>query len=109
MHAAGGGGAAGAERAVVMDLGSGTTKWGFAGDAVPQSKQPSLVDVRSSLLVCKTLHSFLQYFFQGKRYKQQGIVTSKELLEKMLHNAFYNHLRVAPEDHSLLCFEHLFK
>jgi actin-related protein len=33
-------------QAVVMDLGSGTTKCGFAGDDAPRFVEPSLIDVR---------------------------------------------------------------
>eukprot|EP01084_Bolivina_argentea_P286731 491902_1 len=36
---------------------------------------------------------------------QHGIVTNWDDLEKIWHHTFYNELRVAPNEHSLLCTE----
>merc|ERR550534_1942619 len=36
---------------------------------------------------------------------EHGIVTSWDMMEKIWHHTFYNELRVAPEDHSILLTE----
>ena len=98
--------------AVVVDLGSGTIKAGFAGEDAPRAVFSSIVgrprhqgvmvgmgqkevyvgdeaEAKSGIL---TLNRPIEY----------GIITGWEDMEQLLHHTYYNELRVAPEEHATL-------
>ena len=102
-------------QALVIDNGSGMVKAGFAGDNAPRAVFPSIVGRASKTkLMLNTLQedSFVGDEVQEKRgilsinYPiEQGIVTHWENMEKIWHHTFYDQLRVAPEEYSLLLTE----
>eukprot|EP00485_Elphidium_margaritaceum_P019508 CAMPEP_0202728322 /NCGR_PEP_ID=MMETSP1385-20130828/185566_1 /ASSEMBLY_ACC=CAM_ASM_000861 /TAXON_ID=933848 /ORGANISM="Elphidium margaritaceum" /LENGTH=397 /DNA_ID=CAMNT_0049394569 /DNA_START=1224 /DNA_END=2417 /DNA_ORIENTATION=- len=100
---------------VVMDNGSGNIKAGFAGDDNPRCSFPSVVGRPKHKNVMAGMGQkevFVGDEAQAKRgilalsYPiQHGIVTNWDDLEKIWHHTFYNELRVAPNEHSLLVTE----
>ena len=102
-------------QALVIDNGSGMVKAGFAGDDAPRAVFPSIVGrANKTKLMLNTPQedSFVGDEVQAKRgilsinYPiEQGIVTHWENMEKIWHHTFYDQLRVAPEEYSLLLTE----
>eukprot|EP00916_Digyalum_oweni_P019724 GHVL01032920.1.p1 GENE.GHVL01032920.1~~GHVL01032920.1.p1 ORF type:complete len:377 (+),score=51.75 GHVL01032920.1:103-1233(+) len=101
--------------ALVIDNGSGMCKAGFAGDDAPRSAFPSLVGVPKMPTVMvgtETRDLFVGDEAQLKRGILQlkypiehGVVTNWQYMERIWQHAFYNELRVAPEDHPVLLTE----
>jgi len=92
---------------VVVDIGSGTCKAGFAGDDAPRSVFPTIVGHPSD-----QTDSYVGEEAQSKReilnleYPiEHGIVTNWDGVEKIWHHVCYNELRVAPEEHPFLVTE----
>jgi actin len=72
--------------AVILDIGSGTTKCCVAGDDRPRAVFPSVIN--------------------GKRVLNRGLIASKDGLEALLQKAFGSDgLKVASEERPLLCTE----
>eukprot|EP01083_Nonionella_stella_P165643 551549_1 len=111
-------------QALVIDNGSGMMKAGFAGEDAPRAVFPTIVgyqtrDTPSSGYycagVCVRVPAKEVYVGDGAqcirstlriRYPiEQGIVTNWDAAEKLWHHIFYNELRVAPEEHSILLTE----
>jgi len=100
---------------VVVDCGSGMIKAGFAGDDNPRCSFPSVVGRPKHKNIMAGMGQkdvFVGDEAQAKRgvlaisYPiEHGIVTNWDDLEKIWHHTFYNELRVAPEEHSVLVTE----
>ena len=105
--------------AIVIDNGSGSLRAGLAGGTSPTSVIPSVVgyskkkaaessteekkDVRDVLVGKDALKK--QESLELKHPVQHGIVTDWDAMEKLWHHAFYNELKVAPEEHPVLLTE----
>ena len=99
--------------ALVIDNGSCMMKAGFAGDDAPRGVFPSIVgrpnylapiDLSSEVYVGDEAQSKRDILTLNKPIKN-GIVTDWNDMEIIWHNAFYNELRVAPEEYPVLLSE----
>jgi len=104
-----------ANTSVILDIGSGLMKAGFAGDDAPRSVFYALVGRPRHQGVMVGMGQKDWYvgdeaqakrgILQLQRPVMRGIIQDWEAAEKLLHNTFYNELRVAPEDRATLMTE----
>ena len=97
---------------IVLDVGSHTTRAGFAGDDAPRAAFPSVIGGTKYLKGMVGIGNKDNYVgdeaqVQRGMLKMQsmvknGIVANFDLYERLLHHTFYNELRIAPEEHPVL-------
>ncbi|GMI32840.1 hypothetical protein TrRE_jg9234 [Triparma retinervis] len=95
---------------VVVDIGSGMIRAGFAGEDCPRAVFPSIVGHPKQPGTPQ--ESCVGDDAKNKRggltlkYPiEHGVVTNWDDMEKIWHHTFYNKLRVAPEEHPVLLTE----
>jgi len=102
-------------QAIVVDVGSGRTKAGFSGDDAPRAVFPTIVGRprnKGVMVGMGKKDAYVGDEAQSKRGVlinkhpvEKGIVTDWDDYEKILHHSFYNEMRVAPEQHTILLTE----
>lgn len=104
--------------ACVVDIGTGYTKLGYAGNTEPQYIQPSCIAVKETAKVQKTVAKGVEDldFYIGddalekpnyavKWPVRHGIVEDWDLMEKYMEQIIFKYLRAEPEDHHFLMTE----
>eukprot|EP00475_Leptophrys_vorax_P011752 TRINITY_DN1826_c1_g3_i1.p1 TRINITY_DN1826_c1_g3~~TRINITY_DN1826_c1_g3_i1.p1 ORF type:complete len:120 (+),score=25.09 TRINITY_DN1826_c1_g3_i1:105-464(+) len=101
---------------IVIDSGSSTVKAGFGGDEAPRTIFPALVGrprYSGVMVGAYQKDAFVGEEALGKRGIcnvrspiERGEITNWDDVEKLWHHAFYNELRVAPEERPVLFTEH---
>jgi len=102
-------------QALVLDIGSHTTKAGFGGDSAPRAVFPTVVGRprhRAVMVGMGHKDSYVGDEAQAKRGVlrlsrpvEHSFISNFDDYEKILHHAFYYELRVAPEEHPCLFVE----
>ncbi|XP_041060907.1 actin-like [Carcharodon carcharias] len=92
--------------AMVVDIGSGSCKVGYAGDPIPQSLVGSVVGYprgkskRNNIAVGKMVST--EPDLKLVRPTRQGIIVDWTAAEDLLRHVFYEDLKVSPEEHAIL-------
>ncbi|XP_048415340.1 actin-like [Stegostoma tigrinum] len=92
--------------ALVVDIGSGSCKVGYAGDPMPQSLVGSVVGYprgrskRNNITVGKMVST--EPDLKLIRPTRQGIIVDWVAAEDLLRHVFYEDLKVSPEEHAIL-------
>ena len=93
---------------VVIDNGTNACKAGFSGDDNPRAILPSAVGVPRSQGGSETVGGESlkrRDLFDVKFPIQRGIINDWENMEKIWHFAFYDELKIPPENHPVLLTE----
>uniref|UniRef100_UPI00398F417A uncharacterized protein n=1 Tax=Pristiophorus japonicus TaxID=55135 RepID=UPI00398F417A len=92
--------------ALVVDIGSGNCKVGYAGDPMPQSQVGSVVGYsrgktkRNDITVGKTVS--IEPDLKLIQPTRHGIIVDWTAAEDLLRHVFYEDLKVSPEEHAIL-------
>ncbi|XP_058855167.1 actin-like [Acipenser ruthenus] len=95
---------------IVMDNGSGYSKYGFASADKPTSIHRTIVGIpmaqihvkAAALGYCMGNDVFQVQNLTQKKPIRHGIVVDWDAMERLWHHIFYNELRVAPDDHPIM-------
>jgi actin len=100
---------------VIIDIGSGMCKAGFAGAEAPRSVFPTIVGRLKYVQAAWGGQNKDTYIGDEARAKagvlilkypiEHGIVTNWDDMEKIFYHTFYNELRVDPAEHPVLLTE----
>jgi len=100
---------------IVLDNGSGMCKAGFSGDDAPRSVFPCVVGHAKHDMAMVGLAEQDTYIGDEAQVRRgvlnvtypldHGVVTNWDDMEKVWHYAFYNELRVNPEEHPVMLTE----
>ena len=103
------------EAGIVMDNGSGMMKAGFGGEDAPRAVFPSIIGrPRFSSVMAGMGNKQLYVGDEAQAHRgilslgypvEHGIVTNWDHMEAVWHHTYYNELRVAPDEHPILCTE----
>eukprot|EP00440_Ansanella_granifera_P039742 gb/GFBE01043105.1/.p1 GENE.gb/GFBE01043105.1/~~gb/GFBE01043105.1/.p1 ORF type:complete len:392 (+),score=94.82 gb/GFBE01043105.1/:1-1176(+) len=103
--------------AVVIDVGSGMCKAGFAGDEAPCVMFPSIVGRKAASMVSAMVGTDQKECYIGEEaHKKRGVLTlvyplehgivqNWDDMEKVWHHTFYNELRVNPDQRPVMLTE----
>lgn len=104
--------------ACVVDVGTGYTKLGFAGNTEPQFIMPSCIGVKESAKIGQKVHKGIEDldFYIGDEGMEKpnyavkwpvrhGIVEDWDLMERFTEQIIFKYLRAEPEDHYFLMTE----
>lgn len=99
--------------AIVIELGSGYIRAGFAGDDGPRAVFPTIVGhPKQQGVIIGGKDAYFGEEAQSKRdiltlnYPiEHGLITNWDDIEKILHHVFYTELKVVPEKHPILIIE----
>ena len=104
-----------AAAAIVLDNGSGMVKAGFSGDDAPRTVFSCVTGrpaYRSIMVGMGATDLYVGEQAQKKRgilrlrYPiEHGIITNWDDMEKIWHHAFFDQLKISPEDHNVLMTE----
>src|SRR5262245_61403309 len=99
-------------QALVIDIGSGLMRGGFAGDDAPRAVYKSIVGRPRNVGAMVGMGHKDCYVGDEADAKRgvlaitypllHGLVTNWDDMEQLMHHMFYNELRVAPEEHPVL-------
>lgn len=104
--------------ACVVDVGTGYTKLGFAGNTEPQFIMPSCIAVKESAKIGNKIHKGVDDLdfhigdeasdkpnYSVKWPVRHGIVEDWDLMERFVEQIIFKYLRAEPEDHYFLMTE----
>ncbi|MCD6491401.1 MAG: actin, cytoplasmic 2 [Candidatus Njordarchaeia archaeon] len=104
-------------KAVVIDIGTGYTKIGFAGEEWPRSVIPTVVGYPKYDAVMPESETYALEYYVGRDAihmrgvlqlvwpLRHGIVNDWKSWEKLIHHVFYKELRINPQEQPLLLTE----
>ncbi|MGQ4891890.1 MAG: actin, cytoplasmic 2 [Candidatus Njordarchaeia archaeon] len=104
-------------KAIVVDIGTGYTKVGFAGEDVPRSVFATVVGYPKFEAVFPESEAYGLEYYVGREAihmkgvlrliwpLRHGIITDWKAWEKIIHHIFYRELRVNPQEQPLLITE----
>ena len=100
------------EKALVFDVGSSSTKMGYAGDDIPRHVLHTFVGrdrYRGVMMGTMQRDAYVgeealsKWAMLRLTYPiERGIVTNWDDYEKVIHHSVYNELRIAPEEYPVL-------
>ena len=100
---------------IIIDIGSGTLKAGFASDDAPKCIIPMIIGKPKSpgILVgmdqksCYVGHEALakRNLLITEEPVQRGIIINMDSIQKIFEHLFNNELRVSPEEHKIIITE----
>ena len=100
---------------IIIDIGSGTLKAGFASDDAPKVIMPMIIGKPKSPGILVGMDQKDYYVGHEARAKknllnmeepvQAGVITNFESIKNIFEHLFNNELRVSPEEHKIMITE----